>query len=355
MVVDDEPNIRNGLPYLIDWEKYHFSICSVAKNGNDAIKKLNTTYPDLIITDIKMPGLDGLGLIRYIRKNLNDKKMPFIILSSYNDFKFAKEAIKYNVKSYLLKPVDEGELIELLQEIQQELTRENLFEFFYNKRVEEFNNHFKEVRQFNLLIEAIENNQKKNIEKTINDIFSYFEKEKFHPNLIKIHLDNFFINISNIITELGGSIDNLNNKDSLMEVHISNLNVIQLKNRLQEFSLNCARYINELKTTCGIINKVKQYIKSNYYKNLRLKDIAEVFYINPAYLGQLFKKETGMNFSQYLNEIRLQNAKKLLMRTNLHVYQIAERVGYKNADYFIIKFKEAENCTPMEYKNRLVK
>ncbi|MFW5992246.1 MAG: helix-turn-helix domain-containing protein, partial [Halanaerobiaceae bacterium] len=133
---------------------------------------------------------------------------------------------------------------------------------------------------------------------------------------------------------------------------ISELNIIQLKRILLEFSKKSSTYINELKESCNIINRVKQYINKYYYKNLKLKSIAERFYINPAYLGRLFKRETGKCFSHYLNEKRLQTAKNLLERTDLHVYQVARRVGYQNTDYFIIKFKKREQCTPMEYRRK---
>ncbi|MFP4662155.1 MAG: response regulator [Halanaerobiales bacterium] len=350
MIVDDEPNIRNGLKYLINWEKFNFTISAVAKNGKDAIEKMKVVYPDLIITDIKMPGLDGLGLIKYIREKLQDKNMSFIILSGYDDFDYAKEAIKYNVRSYLLKPIDEEELIDILKSINNERPQDNVFEFFYNKRVSEFNEKFNEFKRFDDLVYTIQNNHQAQIEKIIEILFNNFEEISLHPKLIKIHLDNFIIKISTIINDMGGAIENIIKKHNLYETNIVNLNLLQ--NRLIAFSRECGNYIAELKQSSGIINKVKCYIKNNYSNNLRLKDIARDFYINSAYLGQLFKKETGMNFSQYLNEIRIEKARKLLERTDLHIYQIANQVGYKNSDYFIIKFKEIEKCTPMEYKSR---
>ncbi|MEJ6950276.1 response regulator transcription factor [Natronospora cellulosivora (SeqCode)] len=351
MIVDDEPNIRRGLPYLIDWEECNFRIVSVAKNGRDAIEKLSLTYPDIIITDITMPGMSGLDLIKHVRGSLNDKNMGFIILSGYNDFEYAKEAIKYNVQSYLLKPIDEKELLKILSQLKHKLSGGS-YEFFYNRPVKKFDDDFSELKEFNSLVNHIEANDHKKIEATLRDIFDYFNKVMLHPNIIKIHLDNFFINISKIINLMGGDITSLMQKLNILEIDFAKSNLIKLRSILEEFSLNSTLYIAELKSNSGIINKVKQYIKRNYYKNIKLKDIAEDFYINPAYLGRLFKKETGFTYCDYLNKIRLQYAKQLLERTDLHIYQIADKVGYKNSDYFIIKFKECENCTPLEYKNK---
>ncbi|MFW6035491.1 MAG: response regulator transcription factor [Halothermotrichaceae bacterium] len=351
MIVDDEPNIRNGLRYIIDWEEYNFTVTSIAKNGRGAIEKMESNYPDLIITDIKMPVLKGLGLIQYVRETLNDQNMSFIVLSGYDDFNYAKKAIKYNVNNYMLKPIDEDELIDTLKKIDNKLSKDNIYNFFYNKRVDKLNDNFDQVKEIDLLIDAIINNKESKIEKIINDIFKYFDKICLHPRLIKIHIDNYIIKLSNAISDMGGSIDDIIKNYRFFQTSIANLNVIQLQYSLIGFSIECSGYISELKQSCGVINKVKRYIKENYTENLKLKNIAKRFYINPAYLGQLFKKETGLNFSQYLNEIRIKNAKKLLERTDLHIYQIAEKVGYKNSDYFIIKFKEYEDYTPMEYKN----
>ncbi|NLZ43580.1 MAG: response regulator [Clostridia bacterium] len=355
MIVDDEPSIRTGLPKIIDWEAYDFSISAVARNGNDAVQKLKLDYPDLIITDIKMPILDGFGLIHHVRNELNDQKMPFIILSGYDEFEFAKKALKYNVKSYLIKPVDEEELIALLCEIRKELSQDNTYAGFYRQRVDSFNHDYLEIEEFQPLAEAIENNQVGEAKQLIARIFQRFAEEKLHPNLVQIHLGNFLMKICNHIKELGGTTEAVDNLEKLLAVHVSSLNAIRLQQIFTEVTLAAAGYLEELKKSCRIINQVKQYVEQYYYKNLKLKELAELFYINPAYLGQLFKKETGMLFSHYVNEQRLENAKKLLVRTDLPIYQIAERVGYKNVDYFICKFKEKEKCTPVEYKTRQAK
>lgn len=354
MIVDDEPNIRKGLSYLINWEKYNFTISSLAKNGKDAIEKMNSSYPDLVITDIKMPGMDGLSLIKHVRKNMHDNNMIFIILSGYDEFEYAKEAIQYNVRSYLLKPIDERELVNILNLIDKDLQQKKPYNFFYNKKVENFSEQFYEIKEFKKLIDAIENNNSTSILNIIDDIFSTFNDIFLHPRFIKIHLDNFIITLSNIVSNMDGNIHDIIKKYSFFKSDISSLNMDKLKDSLTEFCLEISSYTNKLKKSCGVVNKVKKYVDENYSENIRLKDIAQKHYINTAYLGQLFKKETDLNFTQYLNQIRIENAKKLLKRTDLHIYQIAEKVGYKNSDYFIIRFKESENCTPMEYKTRKI-
>ncbi len=109
LIVDDEPAIRNGLVNAIEWEKAGIEVIGTASDGHEAISMIHQLKPHIIITDIRMPGCDGLELIRTVKA----EGMPckFIIISGYNDFKYAQTAIKYQVFSYLLKPVQIEELM----------------------------------------------------------------------------------------------------------------------------------------------------------------------------------------------------------------------------------------------------
>ena len=118
MIVDDEPYIRQGLKILINWEKYGYIVCEEASNGHEAMKILKEKEIDLVITDIKMPGMDGLELIEYTRKNIS-QEIPFIILSGFYEFEYAKKAIKYDVADYVLKPVQRDELVRVLEEYKE--------------------------------------------------------------------------------------------------------------------------------------------------------------------------------------------------------------------------------------------
>ena len=110
LLVDDELIVRQYLVSIIEWEKYGFYICGEAGSGKEALEMIELYSPDLVITDIKMPEIDGLELVRIAVDEMKAMS-KFIILSSYNDFTYARTAIKYNVMDYILKPLDEGELL----------------------------------------------------------------------------------------------------------------------------------------------------------------------------------------------------------------------------------------------------
>ncbi|WP_127489654.1 response regulator transcription factor [Paenibacillus ehimensis] len=111
-LVDDEPFIMEGLAYLIDWERHGLQIVGKAGDGAEALEALAGEPIDILITDIQMPRMNGLELIRSVRELQPDVK--FIILSGYNDFDYVKEGVTLGIENYLLKPVNTEELIRTL-------------------------------------------------------------------------------------------------------------------------------------------------------------------------------------------------------------------------------------------------
>lgn len=117
MLIDDEQNILTGLCYLIDWNAQGFEICGTFTNPAKALEEAPKLRPELIITDIEMPGTSGLDLIATLREEL--PKSLFVILSAYEEFHYAKRAVDLGAYRYLLKPLAEDALLELLQNVKK--------------------------------------------------------------------------------------------------------------------------------------------------------------------------------------------------------------------------------------------
>ena len=122
MIIDDEKDILEGMKYIINWEQHGYRVKYTFESSRKALAIALQEKPDLIITDIRMPGIDGLQLIAELKKHL--KEIKFVILSGYDDFQYAKLAIEYGVNDYLLKPIDEEELINTLQRLKAEIHKE---------------------------------------------------------------------------------------------------------------------------------------------------------------------------------------------------------------------------------------
>ena len=126
LIVEDEGLIREGLNYLIDWDEYGIEIVGEAINGKHGIELVEQLHPDIIITDIKMPVMNGLDMIKYLRRE--NPTIKIIVTSGYDDFQFVREALVQGVENYLLKPVKDTELASTILAVLEKLEKEEVLE-----------------------------------------------------------------------------------------------------------------------------------------------------------------------------------------------------------------------------------
>lgn len=141
-LVEDEAIIREGLRDSIPWQQYGYTFVGEAGDGEQALPLIRKTQPDILITDIKMPFMDGLALSKIVAKEMPGIKI--IIISGYDDFEYARQAISIGVEQYLLKPVAKSMLVKTLQEVQQKIQNEREQENY----VEKFRSEMQEYEQF---------------------------------------------------------------------------------------------------------------------------------------------------------------------------------------------------------------
>ena len=211
-IADDEEIIRNGLKCIIDWEDCGFKLCGEASNGKDAVSQIIDLRPNLVMLDIKMPGMSGIEVLKQVTSNFNENNIPlpaFIILTGFSEFEFAKDALNYGAKAYLLKPVDEDELEQNVRNIAREIneqktlkesskntkkleTKEYLLKLIQNEAFsgienpadsnlfEDSENSFYQAILFNLEYYPIQ--YQKDFNKTLNNYFSFFTKVIMNQN-----------------------------------------------------------------------------------------------------------------------------------------------------------------------------
>ena len=118
IIVDDEKIIRESIRRLIDWESLGIEVVDVCKNGLEAYDAILDEYPDIVLTDIKMPGLSGLELIEKLSGTR--EHIQFIILSGYGEFEYAKQAMRFGIRHYLLKPCNEQQIIDAIEDVKKD-------------------------------------------------------------------------------------------------------------------------------------------------------------------------------------------------------------------------------------------
>ncbi|MFC4098225.1 response regulator transcription factor [Paenibacillus xanthanilyticus] len=206
------------------------------------------------------------------------------------------------------------------------------------------------------LIYEIEANHKEGYNSAIDAIFMAFKERYFTPGAVANTVRRSMIAMINIIRQLEGNEAELSWLPELLNWQTKYRNLDQLKGIFTRFIEEAAEYIAKQRgeKSNGNIEKVKKYIDGHFRDNIYLKGIAADFHMNPIYLGQLFRKHYGMYFNEYLLTLRIEEAKRLLRQTKKRVYEIAELVGFQNADYFATQFEKLEKTTPSEYRQNMI-
>lgn len=123
LIVDDEEDIRRGIAKGIPWQEWGFEVMGQAENGEEAVRLVGEKQPDVVLSDIRMPKMDGIELMQYLHKN--NPRIKIIILSGYNDVEYLNMAIRSQVTEYLLKPTDIDEFEALFHRLKASLDEES--------------------------------------------------------------------------------------------------------------------------------------------------------------------------------------------------------------------------------------
>ncbi|MGQ7280674.1 response regulator [Brevibacillus thermoruber] len=122
LLIDDEEDVREGVVREIDWQAYGFAVVGTAENGQEALEKMERSVPDIVVTDIKMPFMDGLELAAVVKERYPTVKI--VILTGFDEFEYARKAVKLQIDEYVLKPFSAGELIDALLKVRARLDEE---------------------------------------------------------------------------------------------------------------------------------------------------------------------------------------------------------------------------------------
>lgn len=347
LAVDDGEIFLDELKSLNVWKtEENFKIVDTVTNGKKAFELMGKKKYDVVLTDIRMPIMDGLQLLRNIKKYKLCKCV--VLLSKFPDFTYAREGIILGAFDYLIKPLDEEHMIDLLRRIKEFLDGEAEGK---SEKKEKYWIDIEEDRKRVVKFLLLGNYEAKKIFRDIienlysvladNGIKADIALKRIYINIIYEVYSNYkwlnkYLNI-----DFFESIDYLNegNNDSIKEMYVRK--IIWFLDFLNKFSFN---------SSDEIINQVSEYILENPDSDLKLKVISEKFYVNNTYLSNIFKKKLGIGFNEYVTIVKMERAKYLLINTNLKAYEIAYKIGYSDKNYFSKLFKNYFGKSPSEYR-----
>lgn len=337
VVADDEYIVVEGIKAIIERLNLSCEVVGFAYNGIDALDVIREKRPDIVITDIRMPGLDGLSLIESCREFLPDAY--YVVISGYTEFEYARRAITLGVIDYIDKPVTMQKIAEVLEEVEK---RSNPPRYAYNRIIRETD----KVVDMILLgkAEGLEEGMNRMLE-ALNETVSDFEQYK----------QEMYKNMSMLVQIFKEA-----NPDASCRVSRHDMEAWQNIGACHLYCISTMRKMSEylrgkkVGSSHKIIQKLLRFIDEKYAENIGLNELAMLVNMNPAYLSILFRDEVGVTYVKYLTDLRIKKAKELLDE-GMKVTEVSEKVGYYNYRYFCEIFKKHQGMTPNEYKGHVRK
>lgn len=205
------------------------------------------------------------------------------------------------------------------------------------------------------LLAAIEENDQVGIRKSVEMFYEEMKQREVTEETMNLNINYLLFQLVHLAARQD---DGVNQEEILRIISESTFEegiMRGSRKHLVRFACEYAEYLTQLrkKVSKGVLGEVEKEIKEHYAENLTLKSLSEKYYVNSAYLGQLFRKRYGTSFKDYLNTYRVEQASALLIRTEQKVYQIAEEVGYHDLDYFVNRFISVKGCTPAKYRKKV--
>jgi two-component system response regulator YesN len=360
-LVEDEIVVREGVRNSIPWDKTPFVLCGEAPDGEIALSMIQDLKPDILITDIRMPFMDGLALSRVVKKTFPWIKI--IILSGHDEFGYAREAISIGIEEYLLKPVSVEDMLETLKKVAKRIDdeKEELLSIADLKtRIRPADDHVFDpagLHSFDsdVFLAKLRYTSKKDIDSIVREYSALLEKsEGENPMPAYFLFGEILVSASKIAEAFGGDIKDIIpfslNNSAIQEIISSPAafrdHAKSLLTALFEFrdSRMGGRYQS-------VVVKAREYIDSSFASaDLSLYSTAAYVGISPNHLSTVFSRETGENFIEYLTRIRVEKAKQLLRDTAMKIADIAYETGFSDPHYFSSIFKKNTGVSPREFR-----
>lgn len=364
-LVEDEAIIRRGIRDNIDWNANGFEFAGEAGDGEYAYPLILKTEPEILVTDVKMPFMDGLELSRLVKKALPQTKI--IILSGYNEFDYAKEAIKIGISDYLLKPVTSVNLIDALKKvaetIREEREKSRLLERYfvsYEKYTEFLDKTDYSGVDRKLIEDFLKLGSLDECDLFVDEYFQAVGEHNYKSLLLRQYMvmDIFYCVqefLKGINVQPEAVPEERKDIKLIPKAIVSVETTLMYLKDLFVFALTMRdRVSNDRYGT--LIREARDYIAEHYGKSdFSLNMIANHIGVSPSYFSSIFKQETGQSFIEYLTKVRIDKACELLKCTTLRTAEIGERVGYNDPHYFSSTFKKTMGQSPKEFKAKEVK
>lgn len=414
MIADDNPYALDVLREAVDWEEFDLSLVGAFLNGQELLDAAKANIPDVVITDISMPKLNGIALTSALQEISPHIKIVF--LSNYSDFEWAQKAVQLHITDYLLKPFAPAQIIAVMKKIVQELCDERLrrFEEAQAKhQVDFYRSLARESYIGKLLYQAEEESliacKLSELGFPLPDTVwlrvahvlmptqwgaSYTENSHVIRSILQTHQKTDYeliwllnsstdfsvlilyydqaLDVENLLSQLHIDIETTTGVSTVIgfssaSSSFSNLGKLHTqaviaatqkdsaRNAVISYDEILTKNTNPLQkhptaTISGYVAKMKDFIQANYMMPITTNDVSSAVFLSSSYANQCFNAECNCTIYEYITQCRIVQAKKLLTETDIKVTSIAELVGYNGKTSFYLAFKRNVGISPADYR-----
>lgn len=380
MIVDDEEIILNGISDAVKVSGLPFKDIRKAQSAREALEKLSCAPCDILVTDISMPGQNGLEMVREAKRIWPDLRVLF--LTGYQDFEYAREALRLGSDDFLIKPLADEKLLEAIIRVVAQLDKEWMHRFEMrrdNPAVKEkpdsfwkscrliFLRYDDSIREFRMGKMELQESLCSMLERTLA---YYCRNLEFlpqpHCTVLRIELKESWEVAGSAIHKMLEEIQSFFLEQLDIEMTVAVSGETSLREAERVIARGCERiaeggrygklFLLEEETKAEesnyMIQAIQDFIRLHPEGDLSLGALSERFHINPSYLSRIFHQETGQPLSEHILQLRMKLARQLLKETDAKIYEIAEQTGFGTSGYFTKVFQKHEHMSPRHYRIR---
>lgn len=396
LFVDDDYIIIRSYLNQVDWKRLGINEVYSATNGEDAKKLIRIHKPNILVSDVEMPGMSGLELTKWIRAQEYDIKVIF--LSAFDDFRYAQTAVHLNCVEYLLKPVTVQALSAAVESAIDTYDNEQcraeyavLAQYWLQNCDVVYEKYWQavlngEYKTSDIIFAEAEKNGINLLDSGRFSLFLFKVQQRTggvskSPQPLVEDLQrvsrSYFAGCAqksytfHLIGEIYVAVLLTPQKDveytckEFSELCRAELSVPVLVvggscKQVDVFSSLCGQLQTQLstlsnaktntQTDISLSERIRIYVAENLSEDISKYTVAEYVSLNPDYVSKLFKKETGLSIPDYITEQKLYRARRMLLQTDHSIGTIATELGYTNFSYFTKLFCRKFGCTPKEYR-----
>jgi two-component system response regulator YesN len=366
LIAEDNKAIQRNLEMLVKQAGTRYHVTDVVSNGMRALEVLGRKEVDIIVTDIRMPVMDGLELIR--KASAEQKNLQYIIVSGYDEFEYARAAITLGVSEYLLKPIKASDMEKALNKVSEKIRsdKEKNTPILSTEQAGKMVTPWKDLSVSQDVLNSeislqnkvlmpllLEWNEEHYIAAISEILDSWFEK-----NYSKEALRILLLNISELTLQSKGLLGTVDIIRPVENILILGENYLELKQAAVSYfhalfeKINATLLENRYSAN-QLLQEMKKYLDNHIYGCITSNELAEKFHVSPSYANRLFKKYLGLSPIAYYNQEKMKEACRLLSDDRRYkIKDISEVLGFQNQQYFSHAFRAFSGYTPLEYKDR---